>query len=201
MGAAAAGVGMAAVSAASADTLNLGQFGPVGVYLPNVITGKTADGVTYTITGPGGSGFVVAQQPDSYEGQFPDSAPVLADLSSGAITIRFNDVLTSLTSFGIEPDSVGTYSATAKFYIYNTSDLRDTLTYNSYSDFAPGTLPGFNYYGGQFNIVVLSNSHGGLMALGSTVVPEPATWAMLILGVAMVGFAARRRREGAALAA
>jgi hypothetical protein len=32
-------------------------------------------------------------------------------------------------------------------------------------------------------------------------VPEPATWAMLILGVAMVGFTARRRREGFALAA
>ena len=32
-------------------------------------------------------------------------------------------------------------------------------------------------------------------------VPEPATWAMLILGVAMIGFATRRQREGAALAA
>jgi hypothetical protein len=32
-------------------------------------------------------------------------------------------------------------------------------------------------------------------------VPEPATWAMLILGVAMIGFAARRRSEGMAFAA
>lgn len=32
-------------------------------------------------------------------------------------------------------------------------------------------------------------------------VPEPATWAMLLVGVAMIGFAARRRREGAAIAA
>jgi hypothetical protein len=31
-------------------------------------------------------------------------------------------------------------------------------------------------------------------------VPEPATWAMLILGVAMIGFAARRRRDGVAVA-
>lgn len=35
----------------------------------------------------------------------------------------------------------------------------------------------------------------------ATTVPEPATWAMMILGVAMIGFAARRRREGVALAA
>jgi len=32
-------------------------------------------------------------------------------------------------------------------------------------------------------------------------VPEPATWAMLILGVAMVGFTARRRRQAAPFAA
>jgi hypothetical protein len=32
-------------------------------------------------------------------------------------------------------------------------------------------------------------------------VPEPTTWAVLILGMAAIGFAARRRREGAALAA
>jgi PEP-CTERM motif len=32
-------------------------------------------------------------------------------------------------------------------------------------------------------------------------VPEPATWTMLILGVAMIGSAARRRREGMAVAA
>jgi hypothetical protein len=34
-----------------------------------------------------------------------------------------------------------------------------------------------------------------------TGVPEPATWAMLILGVAMAGFAARRRGETPALTA
>lgn len=31
--------------------------------------------------------------------------------------------------------------------------------------------------------------------------PEPATWTMMILGVAMVGFAGRRRREATARAA
>jgi len=34
-----------------------------------------------------------------------------------------------------------------------------------------------------------------------TPVPEPATWAMLILGFAGVGFMAYRRRNGATLAA
>ena len=40
----------------------------------------------------------------------------------------------------------------------------------------------------------------GLTYAASPDVPEPATWMMLILGVAMIGFAARRRSEGMALA-
>ena len=38
----------------------------------------------------------------------------------------------------------------------------------------------------------------GAIALGA--VPEPATWAMLILGIGMIGFAARRRASGQAAA-
>jgi hypothetical protein len=34
------------------------------------------------------------------------------------------------------------------------------------------------------------------LAFNGPTVPEPGTWAMLILGLGMVGFAARRRREG-----
>lgn len=42
---------------------------------------------------------------------------------------------------------------------------------------------------------------GAFDVLGVAGVPEPATWAMLILGVGMIGFAARRRNAVAALAA
>jgi hypothetical protein len=53
--------------------------------------------------------------------------------------------------------------------------------------------------------VTISSIAGGNydagIILDGTAVPEPATWAMLILGVAMVGFAARRRNAGAAIAA
>lgn len=41
---------------------------------------------------------------------------------------------------------------------------------------------------------------GGTINLLSSV-PEPSTWAMMILGVGLIGFAARRRREGMAVAA
>lgn len=41
----------------------------------------------------------------------------------------------------------------------------------------------------------------GIYSLDIQAVPEPATWAMLILGVAMIGFAARRRSAGVVVTA
>jgi hypothetical protein len=40
-----------------------------------------------------------------------------------------------------------------------------------------------------------------LFTVESTAVPEPATWAMLIVGLGLVGFAARRRRDASAAVA
>jgi hypothetical protein len=39
------------------------------------------------------------------------------------------------------------------------------------------------------------------MQISAPGVPEPGTWAMMILGAAMIGFAARRQRKVAAAAA
>jgi hypothetical protein len=54
------------------------------------------------------------------------------------------------------------------------------------------------------NGFLTSTSQGDSVTVTAPVtggVPEPATWAMLIMGVAMIGFAARRRRVGAPLTA
>lgn len=58
---------------------------------------------------------------------------------------------------------------------------------------------------GSYSLDIQGNGAGGFPAgFGVRLdgaVPEPATWAMLILGVAMLGFAARRRNAGAPVAA
>lgn len=47
----------------------------------------------------------------------------------------------------------------------------------------------------------LKNQATGALQILGAAVPEPSTWAMLILGVAMIGVAIRRRNEGVAVAA
>ena len=52
----------------------------------------------------------------------------------------------------------------------------------------------------DLNLVRAGNDFS-IDALSFAAVPEPATWAMLIMGVAMIGFVARRRNEAAVLPA
>lgn len=64
----------------------------------------------------------------------------------------------------------------------------------------------FNFDGGDsYNKIVFSNSgtdgfESDNHTIGISAVPEPATWAMLILGFGMVGLTARRRRTASAIA-
>jgi hypothetical protein len=59
---------------------------------------------------------------------------------------------------------------------------------------SPGSYNLYSFNGSSFDV-----ASNGVLSL--TFVPEPATWAFLILGVAMIGFAARRRRDEAVLGA
>lgn len=74
------------------------------------------------------------------------------------------------------------------------------------SNLAIGATPGNNNGAIQWSppgsgTIVTNFPYDLEYALYAGGVPEPSVWAMLILGVAMIGFAARRRRQGAALAA
>lgn len=89
---------------------------------------------------------------------------------------------------------------------YNASNQAvDTITFDSGNGsnlVAPGVW-GFKEATAGISRIEFSNGYIGardfsVLAGG---VPEPSTWTMLIVGVAMIGFAARRRPAGAALAA
>jgi PEP-CTERM motif len=69
-----------------------------------------------------------------------------------------------------------------------------SFAYNLYSS-------GSSYYLSTFNPDNSYFNPGDLGTLQVAAVPEPATWAMMILGFAGIGYLAYRRRQGAALAA
>ncbi len=90
------------------------------------------------------------------------------------------------------------------------SDIVATL-YGPGADSGANPNPWVNYSSslalaaGQYQIRFAETNNDGVLNMGVDnasvlALPEPATWAMMLLGVGAVGFAARRRR-GAALAA
>ena len=108
-------------------------------------------------------------------------------------------------------------SASTNFLVYTASNngLTTTLTLNSavFTETAnnlggfnldvkgtgTATLTGFDPTFGNFDLTTQSASGGGTFTFSSTTVvapvPEPSTWAMMILGFVGVGFMAYRRKD------
>ena len=98
----------------------------------------------------------------------------------GPNTFLFGD---GAATGGIGPVSGGAYYDTAALSFANSGKYMTTFT------LAAPTIVDFFLYDDN-----LSDNRNGV-SLNVTAVPEPATWAMLLLGFAMVGFGMRNRRK------
>jgi hypothetical protein len=116
--------------------------------------------------------------------------------------VVFNDVLPALSG-GLLTINFATpfsYNPVGGNLLFNLSRARGT-------DLSPGVGPFFAAAGGDSTVTSRAQNFGssnigwGLnttFSTGAAVVPEPASWAMLIAGFGLVGAAARRRRAVAA---
>ena len=116
-------------------------------------------------------------------------------------------------SVAFAPANAGTASGTSGPAAFIAPGWIDALNGTPYNEAIVGTTPFVTYSGwfipviaGTFQLT-FAGGGGGNANIGPildnvlvTQVPEPTTWAMLIAGFGLVGFAARRRRQASALA-
>lgn len=127
--------------------------------------------------------------------------------STGAVASSFSDYL-SIPFVGTR-DLVaglnGTSTRTISFTSFDlvASDLTTVLATGSFGNFGPrlalGSLSSLNGVGDYFihiaGVATGAGTYNGTVSLVSPV-PEPETYGMLLAGLGMIGFVARRRKMG-----
>lgn len=178
-----------------ANTYNLGTLTPTNPLSISVIAppGAVNDNLTF--------GFTVANGPLS----------VYAELVNGYTENGKHQLATGLLSFGNSSSYIELFRGSPVGT--PVAGSYQELVHNGSSDTVTGTTQTFTLTPGSYYLEVVASAPGkaGPPALATggadftvgifgSAVPEPATWATLILGVAMIGFVARRRSGAAALA-
>jgi hypothetical protein len=205
---AAALLAVVAVSPARADIVaaglgvHAGEGGPAFTQpLGDVTAPFTFDGVTYTNLGPA-DGVQVKIAPNDGNGAQPfnTGGNYLSVLGIGTLQLTFGNTST----FGFYWGSIDP-SNDIKFY--DGSTLVGDITGANAALQASLTADGnqFNYNSnryvtfsdttGTFDKLVLTSGQNSFEFTNVNGVPEPATWAMMILGFMGVGFMAYRRKS------
>ena len=158
-----------------------------------------ADGVFSTNLGPYADGFYTINNTTAYNGYGQDgeyitfnSVVTLSSLVLDSYGSSFDStsVMVSLfdSSAGLLASQIWNNSGSAQTLTFDTSDV-SKVSFNITS--STSTDP---YGGGRTNV---SFYHVGDITYNVAAVPEPETYAMLIVGLSVVGFVARRRKRSA----
>jgi hypothetical protein len=174
--------------------LQVVQQGPAdGNLILTLIDGDYVDIAHNPSGSPGGFGTVVG----SVEIAVAD-LPTLADAYAGALTsfdvsgFGFDVAPGQVFSLLLEVTPPADFGDNAAFWVYAYHYLDD------YSDFMPLVYPrGYNsatQFDDVFQPTAYDRSFRTWVDATSSAVPEPASWALMIGGFAIAGYAARRRR-------
>ena len=108
--------------------------------------------------------------------------PKLGPLDSATGIINFNTLLTGMTVFAFHAGGAGDGDQGTFFFQFNAGAGVDVITIND-----------------RLNSNATGLSNAALFQTGQGAVPEPATWAMMLLGFGAMGVSLRRRRGTQAL--
>lgn len=180
-----------------ANTYNLGTLTPTNPLSISVIApaGAVNENLTFD--------FTVVNGPLS----------VYADLVNGYTENGKHQLATGLLSYGNSSSYIELFSGSPGGSHAAVAGSYEELIYNGSSNTVTGTTQTFTLAPGSYYLQVVASAPGKagppVLATGGadftvgvfgSAAPEPGTWAMLILGAAMIGFEVRRRRVATALA-
>lgn len=163
--------------------------------------------VVGTSAGAGNSVSVLTQEPGRLEldFQFGSAVPARVDLlaDTGETGFDFNAFIDlplpegatglRIMLHGATFTSIGTVAPAFSFADITSTANRLDIRFRPTREFVSVAL-GNVFAGTDFSLAYTGSGPVGMRV--SAIVPEPATWAMLILGFGAVGITLRRRRDG-----
>jgi hypothetical protein len=182
------GSGGATMTASAPAIFNILDFGPVGIY------GITSMTISATSTA------VIADTGPQFEQEGWAGTISFLDGATNVLTVAFAGGILNVkkpvggsqsASLIVAGNCPGTLCYTSDVLTGPALAVAD-LSINNFALSLSGLTAPYTAAGGDFQASVTGTFAGA--------VPEPATWAVLIAGFGMIGFAARRRRKGMAIA-
>jgi PEP-CTERM motif len=190
------------------DTIDWAQMGAENNEFPTPQTVVSMDGVTVTATSSGGffnriDQFNPVDLSGSWFGNFTPGEALIENLNASQITLTF---ATPVTTAGapIMPNGFGPF--TAQITVNGTEIFTED---GDSTDAGDGSAIFIGWSGGpittlQFEVTAVTGGNTTDFAIGTVSlasVPEPSTWAMMMLGFAGLGFARYRAARRTASAA
>lgn len=153
----------------------------------------------------GNFGIVQGSVPNAYAAPFMDGTQYLVvpiNGQSGTAQLALSKAYTSISFYWGSIDQFNTVSffnaVGAHLGSYDGQDVPPAPADGSQGNALNNRRVNFNFNGGLATQIVFTSSQHAFEVddiAGAAAVPEPATWAMLMVGMGMVGVAARRRRN------
>ena len=191
------------LSALPASAAVVWSFQP-GVASPGA--GFTVVNTFDTAAGITGSGFLIKTPPSNSQGAPPASSvpygtSYLSVLGGGSATITFD---APVTSFQFDWGSIDAFntliidSSAPEKIIIPGGNFSNAANGNQSSAGTNGLFTVWGDAGETFTSITLQSTRNSFeidnLAIGNTAVPEPATWALMIMGFGGAGAMLRRRR-------